>query len=79
MNVKYPNKQTNKQTKESFLPCLTRGVSHCGFAIYLKKYLKAKKELWKEFKYFTTQKNDLLKTNVKFQHKPKYHFSKILI
>jgi hypothetical protein len=25
----------------------TRGVSHCGLAIYIKKYLKAKQELWK--------------------------------
>jgi hypothetical protein len=26
----------------------TRGVSHCGLAIYIKKYLKkAKEELWK--------------------------------
>jgi hypothetical protein len=25
----------------------TRGVSHCGLAIYIEKYLKAKKELWK--------------------------------
>jgi hypothetical protein len=33
----------------------TRGVSHCGLAIYIKKYLKAKEELWK-FKYFTMQK-----------------------
>jgi hypothetical protein len=31
---------------------LTRGVSHCSLAIYIKKYLKAKEELWK-FKYFT--------------------------
>jgi hypothetical protein len=23
----------------------TRGVSHCGLAIYIKKYLKAKEEL----------------------------------
>jgi hypothetical protein len=23
------------------------GVSHCGLAIYIKKYLKAKEELWK--------------------------------
>jgi hypothetical protein len=30
----------------------TRGVSHCGLAIYIKKYLKAKEELWK-LKYFT--------------------------
>jgi hypothetical protein len=26
----------------------------CGLAIYIKKYLKAKEELWK-FKYFTMQ------------------------
>jgi hypothetical protein len=32
-----------------------RGVSHYGFAIYIKKYLKAKEELWK-LKYFTMQK-----------------------
>jgi hypothetical protein len=31
------------------------GVSHCGLAIYIKKYLKAKEELWK-LKYFATQK-----------------------
>jgi hypothetical protein len=32
------------------------GVSHCGLAIYIKKYLKAKEEeLWK-LKYFTMQK-----------------------
>jgi hypothetical protein len=32
-----------------------RGVPHCGLAIYIKKYLKAKEELWK-LKYFTMQK-----------------------
>jgi len=26
-------------------PVKTRGVSHCGLAIYIKKYLKAKEEL----------------------------------
>jgi hypothetical protein len=73
----------------------TRGVSHCGLAIYIKKDLKAKEEeLWK-LKYFTMQKYNLQKssktnqnplryynstiTNLKFQHKPKYHLSKILI
>jgi hypothetical protein len=35
--------------------CTTRGVSHCGLAINIKKYLKAKEELWK-LKYFTIQK-----------------------
>jgi hypothetical protein len=64
----------------------TRGVSHCGLAIYNKKYLKAKEELWK-FEYFTMQNYNLQKkssikkpkpfkthnpiTNLKFQHKPK--------
>jgi len=38
----------------------TMGVSHCGLAIYMKKYLKAKEELWK-FKYFTMQKYNLQK------------------
>jgi len=38
----------------------TRGVSHCGLAIYIKKYLQAKEELWK-FKYFTMQKYNLQK------------------
>ncbi len=33
---------------------VTRELPHCGLAIYIKKYLKAKKELWK-FKYFTMQ------------------------
>jgi hypothetical protein len=34
----------------------TRGVSaHCGLAIYITMYLKAKEALWK-LKYFTVQK-----------------------
>ncbi len=41
---------------------LTRGVSHCSLAIYIKEYLKAKEELWK-FKYFTMQKCNLQKKN----------------
>jgi hypothetical protein len=54
----------------------------------MKKYLKAKEELWK-LKYFTMQKYNLQKnplketkilqdtiTNLKFQQKPKYHLSK---
>jgi hypothetical protein len=69
-------------------------VSHCGLAIYIKRYLKAKEELWK-LKYFILEKYNLQKksskrnqnpsryyynsmTNLKFQHKPKYHLSKIL-
>jgi hypothetical protein len=69
-------------------------VSHCGLAIYIKKYLKAKEELWK-LKYFTMPKYNLFKksykrnqnpsryynsiTNFQFQHNPKYHISKIPI
>jgi hypothetical protein len=36
-------------------PKQTRDVSHYGLAIYIKKYLKAKEELWK-LKYFTLLK-----------------------
>jgi hypothetical protein len=73
---------------------MTRGVSRYGLANYIKKFLKAKEELWK-LKYFTMQKYNLKKKsskrnqnpsiyhnsiiNLKFQHKPKYHVSKILI
>jgi hypothetical protein len=38
----------------------TRDVSHCCLAIYIKKYLYAKEELWK-LKYFTMQKYNLQK------------------
>jgi hypothetical protein len=39
----------------------TRGVSHCGLAIYIKKYLKkAKEDLWK-LNYFTMPKYNLPK------------------
>jgi hypothetical protein len=39
-------------------------VSHCGLAIYIKKYLKAKEELWK-LKYFIMQKYNLQKIPLK--------------
>jgi hypothetical protein len=42
----------------------TRGVSHCDFAIYIKKYLKAKEELWK-FKCFSMEKYNLQKNPLK--------------
>jgi hypothetical protein len=63
-------------------------VTYRGLAIYIKKYLRAKEELWK-LKYFTMQKYNLQKgplkekkilqryynsiTNLQFQQKPKYH------
>jgi hypothetical protein len=37
----------------------TRGVSHCGLAIYIEKYRKAKEELWKT-QIFHMQKYNLL-------------------
>jgi hypothetical protein len=42
------------------VPCITRSASHCGLAIYIKMYLKAKEELWR-LKYFTMQKYNLQK------------------
>jgi hypothetical protein len=47
-----------------WLICLVKGrgfVSHCGLAIYILKYLKAKEKLLK-LKYFTMQKYNLQKT-----------------
>jgi hypothetical protein len=42
----------------------TRGVSQYGLAIYIKKYSKAKEELWK-LKYFTMQRYNLQKNPLK--------------
>jgi hypothetical protein len=39
----------------------TMGVSHYGLAIYIKKYVKAKEELWK-LKYISPCKNIIFKT-----------------
>jgi hypothetical protein len=68
-------------------------VSHCSLAIYIKKYLKAKKNYGNSnispCKDIDLQKSSKRNqnpsryydsiTNLKFQHKPKYHLSKILI
>jgi hypothetical protein len=43
-------------------------VSHYGLAIYMKKYLREKEEIWK-LKYFTMQKYNLQKKSSK--RKPK--------
>jgi hypothetical protein len=68
-------------------PMRAQGVSHCGLAIYITKYLKAKEEeLWK-LNYISPFKNIIFKksskrnqnpsryynsmTILKFQHKPK--------
>ncbi len=56
----YANKQKKKHGflfVDRFLFTLTMGVcvTLCGLAIYIKKHLNAKEELWK-LKYFTGQK-----------------------
>jgi hypothetical protein len=38
------------------LSLTTRGVSHCGLAIYIKNYLKAKEEELRKLKYYLTMK-----------------------
>jgi len=71
---------------------VTRGVSHCGLAIYITRYLNAKENY--ENSNISPCKTIIFKkvllknqnpsrhynsiTNLKFQHKPKYHLSKIL-
>jgi hypothetical protein len=55
----------------------TRGVSYCGLAIYIKKYLKAKEELWKP-KYFTMQKEkNLEKKSSKRNKNPSRYYNTI--
>jgi hypothetical protein len=44
-------------------------VSHWGLAIYIKKYLQAKEELWK-LKYFAMQKHNLQKKRSKRNQNP---------
>jgi hypothetical protein len=41
-----------------------QGVCHYGFTIYIQKYFKEKKELWK-LKYFTMRKYNLQKNPLK--------------
>jgi hypothetical protein len=49
-----------------------RGVSHCGIAIYIKKYLKPNEGLWK-LKDFTMQKYDLQKVLKKNKNPSRYY------
>jgi hypothetical protein len=61
----------------------TRGMSHYGLAIYMKKYLKAKKEeeLWK-LNYISPCKNKNLSEKKSFKRKPKsfkiYYYNSII-
>jgi hypothetical protein len=72
----------------------TKGVTHCDLAIYIKNYLKGEKKTYgnsnispckniiseRSFKRNQNPSryyNSMI--NLKFQHKPKYHLSKIFI
>jgi hypothetical protein len=72
----------------------TRGVSHCGLTIYIKKSILRQKKNYgnsniSPSKYIIFKKSSKRNqnpsryynslTNPKFQYKPKYHLSKILI
>jgi hypothetical protein len=73
----YTNCKARVRIKQIYLPCNVAfeytkqgGVSHCGLAIYIKKYLKAKEELWK-LKYFTMQKYTKASKKSSQRKKPK--------
>jgi hypothetical protein len=53
-------KRNNNKPLRNDIAQPTRDVSHCDLAIYIKKYLKAKEELWK-LKYISMQKHNLQK------------------
>jgi len=57
---------------------LTRGVSHRGLAIYLKKCCKAKEELWKLKYNFTMQKNIIFKKLSKRNQNPSRYYNSII-
>jgi hypothetical protein len=74
----------------------TRGVSHCGLAVYIKKVSSGKRrimeiQIFHHAKIQSSKKksskrsqnpsryHNSIITNLKFQHKPKYYLSKILI
>jgi hypothetical protein len=57
----------------TFAHVVKQGVSHCGLAIYVKKYLKATEELWK-LKYFTNAKNIIFKKSSKRNQNPSRHY-----
>jgi hypothetical protein len=56
---------------------ISRGVSPSGLAIYIKKCLNAKEELWK-LKYFTMQKYNLHKNSSKRNQNPSRYYNSII-
>jgi hypothetical protein len=60
--INHPDLNTRLLHFGNFLPRRqTRGVSQCGVAICIKKYLKAKEEESWKLKYFTMQKYNVQK------------------
>jgi hypothetical protein len=55
-------------------PSVTRCVSHYGLAIYMKKYLKAKEELWK-LKYISPCKSTIFKNPLKENQNPSRYYN----
>jgi hypothetical protein len=51
---KWENKSKVTRNNAKWVKKKTADVSHSGLAIYIKRYLKSKEELWK-LKYFTMQ------------------------
>jgi hypothetical protein len=51
-------------------------MSHCGLAIYIKKYLKAKAELWK-LKHFSMQKYIIFKESSKRNQNPSRYYNSV--
>jgi len=55
----------------------TRGVSHCGLAIYIEKYLKTKEELWKTQIFISPSKQIIFKKSSKRNENPSRHYNSI--
>jgi hypothetical protein len=62
--------EAHPQQMKPLQTSLNKGcVTHCGLAIYIKKYLKAKEELWK-LKYISPCKNIIFKKILKKNQNP---------
>jgi len=62
LNIKNNNLWWNKSDKH----LKKKGVSHCGLATYIKKYLNAKEEL-RKLKYFIMQKKSSKNPHIKIE------------
>jgi hypothetical protein len=91
--TKCPPKQQRKKILSNYTK--TRGMPHCGLAIYILKVSEGKRSIMEiqnisPCKHISSKKSskryqnpsryhNSIITNLKFQHKPKYHLPKILI